>query len=268
MGAARSRPAHRAGMLRLASAVSSEEREIVVCRDLAELSRRAAQVFLEAAEHSIADHGRFAVALSGGTTPKSTYALLASDFHDHVRWSDVVCFWSDERCVPPDHPESNFRMANQVLLSRVDIPSANVHRMKGEDANPAHAAQEYDRQLRTFFRTEIDPPQFDLLMLGMGGDGHTSSLFPGTAALQETRAFAAANYVEKFRGYRLTLTLPVLNAAKMVMFLVAGSDKAAALARVLGNKNDEPLPASLVRPKNGTLLWLVDADAAATLAKK
>ncbi len=242
-------------------------REIVVCRDLAELSRRAAEVFVEAAEASIVDHGRFAVALSGGTTPKSAYALLASDFRDRVRWADVDCFWSDERCVPPDHPESNFRLANEPLLSRVDIPAANVHRMNGEDPNPAHAAEEYDRELRTCFRTETDPPQFDLLMLGMGGDGHTASLFPGTAALQETRAFAAANYVEKFRGYRLTLTLPVLNAARRVLFLVAGPDKAAALARVLGKENGEPLPASLVQPKQGTTLWVVDSAAAALLKK-
>jgi 6-phosphogluconolactonase len=251
-------------MLRLASTVSQGKREIVVCRDLAELSRRAAEMFVEAAENSIADHGRFAVALSGGTTPKATYGLLASEFRDRIRWTHVDCFWSDERCVPPDHPESNFRMANEALLSHVDIPAANVHRMKGEDPDPAHAAEEYDRQLRSFFRTEIDPPEFDLLMLGMGADGHTASLFPGTAALQERRAFAAANYVEKFRGYRLTLTLPVLNAAKKVIFLVAGADKSSALAKVL---SDRTLPASLVQPPQGTTLWLLDTAAAALLKK-
>ncbi len=242
------------------------KREIVVCCDLGELSQRAAEVFGQAADAAIADRGRFTVALSGGTTPKPAYALLASDFRDRVRWPNVQCFWSDERCVPPDHPESNFRMANEALLSRVDIPAASVHRMKGEDPDPARAAQEYDRELRNYFNTEA-PPQFDMLMLGMGPDGHTASLFPGTAALRETRAFAAANYVEKFRGYRLTLTLPVLNAARRVVFLVAGSDKAAALARVLGEQTGAPLPASLVQPKQGTTLWLVDTAAAALLKK-
>ncbi len=240
----------------------------MVCRDLAELSRRAAEVFVEAADRSLAERGRFSVALSGGSTPRTAYGLLASDFRDRVRWANVDCFWSDERCVPPDHPESNFRMANEALLSRVEIPAANVHRMKGEDPDPARAAQEYDGELRTCFNTQAAPPQFDLLMLGMGPDGHTASLFPGTAALREARAYAAANYVEKFRAYRLTLTLPVLNAARRVVFLVAGSDKAAALAKVLGKNNGEPpLPASLVQAKQGTTLWLVDA-AAAALSKR
>ncbi len=243
------------------------KKEIVVCRDLAELSRRAAEFFVEAAKSAVADHGRFSVALSGGTTPRVAYALLASDFRNRVRWANVHCFWSDERCVPPDHPESNFRMANEALLSRVDVPASNVHRMKGEDPDPPHAAQEYDRELRRHFNADVAPPRFDVLMLGMGPDGHTASLFPGTAALREMRAFATANYVEKFRGYRLTLTLPVLNAAKRVLFLVSGSDKAAALAKVLGIDNSEPLPASRVQPKQGTTLWLVDAAAAALLKK-
>ncbi len=257
-------------MLRLASAVNlaEGERELVVCRDLSELSRRTAEVFVEAANAAIADHGRFTVALSGGTTPKPAYARLASEFRDRLPWANVDCFWSDERCVPPDHPESNFRMANEALLSRVDIPVAHIHRMEGEDPNPPHAGEEYDRELRAYFQIRNEtPPQFDLMMLGMGGDGHTASLFPGTAALQETRAFAAANYVEKFRGYRLTLTLPVLNAARRVLFLVSGSDKAAALAKVFGANDGDPLPASLVQPKHGSTLWLVDTDAAVRLKK-
>ncbi len=248
--------------------LAQRERELVVCRDLSELSRRAADFFVEAANAAMADHGRFTVALSGGTTPKSAYALLASEFRDRLPWANVDCFWSDERCVPPDHPESNFRMAEEALLSRVDIPSTNVHRMKGEDPNPPHAAEEYDQDLRAAFDSRDNTlPEFDLMMLGMGGDGHTASLFPGTKALQETHAFAAANYVEKFRGYRLTLTLPVLNAARRVLFLVSGSDKAAALAKVLGANHRDPLPASLVQPKHGSSLWLVDTDAAALLKK-
>jgi 6-phosphogluconolactonase len=259
-------------MLRVAATVSCLREtvrgaELAVCSSLQEMSRRGAVLWVDVANAAIAEHGRFAVALSGGSTPRSLYALLASEFLDRVAWKQVHCFWSDERCVPPGHPESNYRAAHEGLLSRVDIPAGNVHRMRGED-DPPLAAADYDRELRSWFGAASAPPRFDLMMLGMGADGHTASLFPGSPAINEQHAWAAANYVEKLKAYRLTLTFPVLNASAVVMLLVAGEDKAPALAKVLSEGEASGLPAARVHPQGGRMLWIVDEAAAAVWMKR
>ena len=232
------------------------------------LARAAAQHFMEVASCALLDRGRFCVALSGGSTPKGAYAMLAGVPLD---WGHIHIFWSDERCVPADHPDSNYRMAQAAFLERVDIPPENIHRMPGE-RQPEQAAASYEAELRAFFTPESessapqDPPVFDLIWLGLGEDGHVASLFPGTPAVQERQHWVVA--VEHRQPPapaidRISLTLPVINAARQVTFLVSGARKTARLEQVLtpqGN-NDEPLPAKLVQPENGSLLWLVDEDA-------
>ena len=231
------------------------------------LARAAADEFVRLANKSIIKRGRFSAALAGGSTPKALYHLLASeDYRDELGWGDVHLFWGDERCVSPDHEDSNYGMVRRALLEHIAIPEANVHRMAGEIA-PREGAIEYHGQLDSFFRprrTEL--PVFDLILLGMGYDGHTASLFPGDAALMERRRWVAA--VEHTRPplplvTRLTLTLPVINAARNVLFLVTGESKANAIGRII--RAGEGLPAGLVRPGSGRLLWMLDEAAAAAL---
>ena len=175
-------------------------------------------------------------------------------------------FWSDERHVPPADADSNYRMANETLLSKVPAPAENVHRIRGEEPDPLSAAQEYERELQTFFHLRAGRlPRFDLMLLGIGSDGHTASLFPDTLALLEQEHLVVANWVEKLKTYRLTLTLPVLNNAATVMFLVSGSEKSDILGAVLEDEESENLPAKLVQPRDGAVVWLVDRDAAASL---
>lgn len=241
--------------------------EIVVCPDAADFGRRAAEEFVGAAERAIAAAGRFSVALAGGSTPRSLYGLLAeAPWRNRIDWSRCHFFWGDERCVPPDHPDSNYRMARESLLSRVPLANENVHRMAGEKA-PDSAAREYEQTLRTFFGvTGSRWPRFDLILLGIGEDGHTASLFPGSEALAESRRLVVAPYVEKLRSHRLTLTLPVINAAAQVMFLVSGESKSSMVGAILNNEtNTETLPVKRVNPKSGRLLWLVDQEAAGSL---
>jgi 6-phosphogluconolactonase len=237
--------------------------EVKIVPDNATLARVAAQEFHRVAEAAVDERGRFSVALSGGNTPRSVYALLASQ-HKELPWDKLHIFFGDERAVPPQHPDSNFRMASESLLSLVPIPGKNVHRIRAE-LDPESAAQDYEDQLRVFFHlTANDWPRFDLVLLGLGDDGHTASLFPGTVALNECSRTVAANWVEKLQSYRITLTFPVLNYAAEVIFLVSGESKAQILSDVL-KPGEKKYPVQSVSPENGRLLWLADQDAARLL---
>jgi 6-phosphogluconolactonase len=223
------------------------------------LAEAAAHAFVDRAAEAIAERGRFAVALAGGSTPKATYEVLARDHAEDVDWPNVHVFFGDERTVPPDHENSNYRMAREALLDRV--PVGSVHRMRGE-LPPDEAAASYERDLGQFFGGEA---VLDLVMLGIGEDGHTASLFPGTEALRVTDRLAVANPVPKLDTTRLTLTVPVLNAAREARFLVAGGGKAEALAEILeGDADPREYPAKLVRPPGGPV-WMVDRAAATAL---
>jgi 6-phosphogluconolactonase len=238
--------------------------EVKVYADAAALAEAAAAQFVAAATEALARQARWAVALSGGTTPQAAYQRLAApDLARQVDWARVHFFWGDERCVPPDHAESDYGMACQALLDHIPVPPANVHRMHGE-LDPAQAATDYQAELKRFFGPAR--PRFDLVWLGLGEDGHTASLFPDTAALHTTDAWAVANRVEKLNTWRLTLTPPVINAAAQVAFLVAGPRKAQILKEILqGPFAPEVRPAQLVRPETGSLVWLVDRAAASQL---
>jgi 6-phosphogluconolactonase len=237
--------------------------EIRTYPDAASLARAAAKHFVTLATAAIAARGRFAVALSGGSTPRATYALLASDeFTTRVDWPRVHVFWGDERCVPPDHPDSNYRMAREALLDKIPIPTENVHRIRGELA-PDEAAAAYQAELEAVLGAG---GRFDLILLGMGGDGHTASLFRGAAALHEGARWVVAHYVDKLAAWRVTLTPAAINAAAQVTFVVSGAGKAERLREVLARPyQPDVLPAQIVRPTDGRLLWLVDAAAAAHL---
>jgi 6-phosphogluconolactonase len=242
--------------------------ELRVVEDLAALHRAGAEEVARAAVAAVAASGRFAIALTGGTAPRGLYALLADDpaLRGAILWEQVDVFFGDERCVPPDHPESNFGMANQALLSRVPLPPANVRRMEGE-RDPAEAADRYEAALRARFGEGL--PRFDLLLLGLGADGHVASLFPGTAALGERERLAVANRVPRLDSWRITLTLPVLNAAAEVLFLVSGEQKSWAVAEAFEPAADaEDIPARLVQPASGQLRWIVDRAAATRLAAR
>jgi 6-phosphogluconolactonase len=233
-----------------------------------EVARTAARLFVDYAWQSIARYGQFFVALSGGNTPRTMYELLGSaEFRGQVDWAKVHVFWSDERAVPPEHPDSNYGMARRELLLRVPIPLANVHRMEAEKTNIGRAAHEYEEVLRKYL--EFDNrgfPQFHLILLGMGADGHTASLFPGTRVTRQTSRWVSTPTVAKLNARRMTLTLPVLDAALRVVFLVVGADKAETLRAVLEGKADPPYPAQQVEPHdNGLKLFLVDEAAASLL---
>jgi len=236
------------------------ERQIIICRDAPDLSRRAAEQFVAMARQTLGAHGRFTVALSGGSTPKGLYALLAAaEFASRIDWARVHLFWGDERCVPPDHPESNYRMVQEALLSKIEIPSANVHRMTGED-EPARAAARYEGELRQLLPLRSGVPSFDLILLGLGEDGHTASLFPGSAALTERARWVAHTWVEKLDSHRLTLTIPVINNAAQVSFLVSGAGKAAIVKEILTDSASR-YPAAQIRPAHGRLCWIISEDA-------
>lgn len=233
--------------------------EIKIVPDNVTLARVAAEEFHRVAEAAVQDRGRFSVALSGGNTPRAVYSLLASEYKE-LPWDRIHIFFGDERHVPPDHPDSNFRMASEALLSKVPIPGKNVYRVHSElDAETA--ATEYDRELCDFFRlSDHDWPRFDLILLGIGEDGHTASLFPGSKALTESSRRVVANWVEKFQAFRITLTFPVLNHGAEIIFLVSGAAKANIFNEVL-RPGAKKYPAQSVQPENGRLLWLVDEDA-------
>ncbi len=240
-----------------------------------QLALAAAERLAECADRTHNDLGRFSVALAGGKTPQRVYELLATErFRDRVDWPKVHLFFGDERAVPPDHPDSNYALAYEKLISRIAIPASNVHRLVGE-GNPEENARLYEHQLRTFFAGR-PWPRFDLVFLGMGDDGHTASLFPGSEALQEKSKWVTTSRNQRFPHERITLTLPALNAAAHLMFLVTGKEKAQRLSEVLhpkpvsskqwavGSKPD-CLPAQMVQPIDGRLEWLVDSAAASML---
>jgi 6-phosphogluconolactonase len=218
--------------------------------------------FLQRARTAIQGSGRFTVALSGGATPRSLYSLLATQ--SDVPWGQIRFFFSDERHVPPDSPDSNFRMAHEALFSRAPVPQENIFRVPAEIPDADTAAQSYEQTLRQVFQLgEEDLPRFDLIFLGLGPDGHTASLFPGTAALHEDERLVAANWVEQFKTWRITFTYPVLNNAAAVLFIATGAEKQEALLQVLQGKPDpETYPAQGIKPTNGSLIWLVDQAAA------
>ena len=231
------------------------------------LAEQAALEFQVRAKAAMEEADRFAVALSGGSTPKAMMQRLASpEYASRVDWSRVHVFWSDERCVPPDDPNSNFALAQHALLDQVSIPAGNIHRMPGE-RDPQEAAAAYEALLRAFF---AGAPAFDLTFLGLGPDGHTASLFPNSAALDVRDRYCAANKAAAHvvSPWRLTLTYSAINASKAVIFLVQGADKADIVARVLeGPRDPKLLPAQGVAPERGTLTWLLDAAAATKLTR-
>ncbi|SRR5712692_887881 len=240
-----------------------------VCADAAEVARAAARLFVEWAWQFIAREKSFCVALSGGNTPREMYRLLGTpEFRAQVDWAKVHLFWSDERAVAPDHSESNYGMARHELLLRVPIPPGNVHRMEAERPNLGRAAQEYEDILRRHLRLDSNGlPRLHVILLGMGADGHTASLFPGSRQLRDTLRWVSTPVHPKFHSRRMTLTLPVLNAAHQVLFLVTGGDKAQALRDVLEGRSDPPLPAQLVKVPHGQRMFLVDQAAVALLSR-
>ena len=250
--------------------VDSVNREIRIITGPDALAKRAAQEFVQAASTAVVDHGSFSVALSGGSTPKALYSLLVTDeaIRAQLPWDKMQIFFGDERAVGPNHSDSNFRMAAESMLSKVPLKPEQVHRIKGEYSDAAKAAQEYEQEIRACFKLDATQfPRFDLILLGIGTDGHTASLFPGTRALRETKRIFAANWVGKLLTNRITLTAPAINNAVCVLFLVAGTDKAPALKAVLeGPHEPEQLPAQLIQPQNGKLLWLVDDTAGGILS--
>jgi 6-phosphogluconolactonase len=243
--------------------------DIKIVANAEDLARAAAEQFLRSAQGAVQEKGIFTVVLSGGSTPRNLYSILASDvgFRDEIPWDKIHFFWGDERHVPPEDPESNYRMANDAMLSKVPAPQANLHRIESERPDARLAADAYEQRLREFFRLgEGRFPRFDLAFLGLGPDGHTASLFPGTKALNEQRRLVVSNWVGKFYTDRITMTAPVFNHAACVIFLVGGEDKAAPLKAVLeGDYEPLQLPAQLISPREGRLLWIVDNSAARLL---
>lgn len=233
-----------------------------------DLFQAAGEEVLRAAIHAVAERGRFTIALSGGSTPRSLYTLIAANASATLPWDRMFFFFGDERHVPPDDPDSNYRMVKESLLSTAPIPPSNVFRIPAENPDADAAAEIYEQTLRKFFALAPDEfPRFDLILLGIGPDGHTASLFPETAALQEKSRLVVANWVEKLNTSRITLTLPVLNHARLVAFLVSGIDKAPALHEVLeGKAPAEKYPSKLVQPSDGKLIWFVDKAAASELS--
>lgn len=233
------------------------------------LTDRVAERIAARASEAIAAHGRFTWVLSGGATPRALYTLLAGAprFRSAVDWQRVHFFWGDERHVRPDAPQSNYRMANDAMLSRLSIPAGHVHRIAGELATAEASALAYDEDLAQFFDLKAGSfPRFDFVLLGMGSDGHTASLFPGTPALAEARRRVLAPWVEKLKEFRVTLSAPVFNAAAAVLFLVAGSEKARTVRTALeGSRALNGLPCQLIQPEDGELVWALDAGAASLL---
>jgi 6-phosphogluconolactonase len=240
--------------------------------DADQLARFAARLFLSRFVLNLTIQVQFTVALSGGSTPKKMFEILGNDERlkkqvELGTWDYVHFFWGDERHVPPDHAESNYKLAYDSMLSPLGVREANIHRIKGELEDSGEAARQYEAEiLRDFPVSEGQLPKFDLVFLGMGPDGHTASLFPGTKALQEEKRLVVSNWVGKFYTERITMTAPLLNNAACVVFLVSGQDKALPLKAVLEGKYEpEQLPAQLIRPESGKLTWLLDSAAASLL---
>jgi 6-phosphogluconolactonase len=234
------------------------------------LARAAAGLIVSKAREMLSLRERFSLALSGGKTPVGIYRLLAEEpFKSQVDWAGVHLFWGDERCVPPDHPESNYRMTRESLIDRVLIPPQNIHPIRGE-MEPQEAAALYEKDLKAFFFPDVEEPpgipRFDLVLLGLGDDGHTASIFPGTAVLHESERWVVSCHVDKIKGWRVTLTPRLINAARHVLFLVSGRGKARCLKEVLqGSYRPDELPAQAIRPEAGKVTWMVDTEAASLL---
>ena len=244
--------------------------EILVLKDASAIAARAADELVRIASNAVTQSGIFSVALAGGSTPKTLYNLLVTDprLRSAVSWDKMSVFFGDERHVAPDHPDSNYKMAWDSMLSKAPLKPEQISRIKGEYADTEKAALEYEQEIRRRFRLNAGEfPRFDLIFVGMGNDGHALSLFPGTRALHETKRIVTRNWVGKFYTERITLTAPAANHAANVIFMVAGADKAAALKGVLeGPYEPEQLPSQLLQPVNGKLLWLVDTAAGAMLS--
>ncbi len=245
------------------------EREIRILPDGAAIAKRAAQEFIHAAAGAVRDKGSFNVVLAGGSTPKALYSLLVNDptLRSQVSWDKMHLFFGDERHVPPDHPDSNFRMATEAMIAKAPLKPEQVTRIKGEYPDTEKAALEYENALREYFKLKDGDPRFDLLFAGMGNEGHTLSLFPGTKALHADGRLVVRNWIGKLYTERVTLTAPAASNAAQIIFIVTGADKALALKGVLeGPFEPEQLPAQLLQPQNGKLLWLVDAAAGSMLS--
>ena len=250
-------------------ALKSEPAAVRIFEASEALAQAAAEECVRLALEAVEARGRFSIALAGGSTPKRLYTLLASEQSARSRfpWERTHFFWGDERHVPPDHADSNYRMAFVTMLSKVPVPPPQLHRIEAENPDAGRAALGYEEDLLQYFRlTQGTWPQFDLVLLGLGPDAHTASLFPETEVLDEMTRLAAAVWVPKFQSWRITLTAPLLNHAAHVLFLVSGKDKAEALRAVLqGDFEPRRFPAQLIRPAQGSQQWLVDRDAAALL---
>ena len=244
-------------------------REIRILADGAAIAKRAAQEFVQAAAEAVRIKGSFNVALAGGSTPKALYSLLVNDpaLRSQVPWDKMHLFFGDERHVAPDHPDSNFRMALEAMISKSPLKPEQVTRIKGEYPDAEEAALEYEKALREYFKVKADEyPRFDLVLAGMGNEGHTLSLFPGTKALHPDGRLVVRNWIGKLYTERITLTAPAANNAALIIFMVTGVDKAPALKAVLeGPFEPDQLPAQLLQPQNGKLLWLVDTTAGSML---
>jgi 6-phosphogluconolactonase len=237
---------------------STKNCEVEIFPDVETLNEAAATLIVEIAAEALQAKDKFSIALAGGSTPEALYKLLASDkFENKIDWMKTLVFFGDERCVAPDDAESNYRMANAAMLARVSIAPENVFRLRGE-IEPEKAAAEYEEIIK---KTLGANAQLDLILLGMGDDGHTASLFPQTRALRETKKLVAANFVEKLNVNRLTLTFPAINSAKNVLFLATGAKKASMIKKVLSAETLD-LPASLIKPENGNCFWFLDKEAA------
>jgi 6-phosphogluconolactonase len=243
----------------------ASEPQIRIFASAEHLFHAAADNFCSLGALAIRERGRFTVALSGGSTPRGLYQELSKNFCTQLDWRKVFFFFGDERHVPPTDSESNYRMANESLFSKLAIPADHVFRIPAEMPDAGQAALAYEQTLRNFFRPSPGSfPRFDLALLGMGPDGHTASLFPGTTALEEKEHWVVANWVEKFSAFRITLTYPVLNSAACVMFLVSGGEKSEMVRRALKDPAAD-FPCQKVRPTNGELIWFLDQAAAAKL---
>lgn len=234
-----------------------------VYRDIDELGRGAAEFFLSVYDEAVAKKGYFTAALSGGKTPSGLYALLSADeFRERFDWEKIHLFWGDERCVGPESLESNFRMAADLFLSKLRIPAENIHRIKAE-LGAEEAARLYEEELMDFFKSKKAVPVFDLMLLGVGTDGHTLSLFPSSPALKERERFVAGNYAEG-KGFRVTMTLKAANSSSNIVFLVSGRDKARVIRDIIKNKSKKH-PAGMVEPERGDTIWMIDKEAASLL---
>jgi len=246
------------------------DREIRILADGAAIAKRAAREFVQAAASAVREKNAFNVALAGGSTPKALYSLLVNDpaLRSQIPWDKIHLFFGDERHVAPDHPDSNFRMATEAMISKSPLKPEQVTRIKGEYPGTQQAALEYEEALREYFKLKAgEYPRFDLVLVGMGNEGHTLSLFPGTKALHADGRIAVRNWIGKLCTERITLTAPAACNAAEIIFMVTGADKACALKSVLeGPYEPDQLPAQLLQPQNGKLLWLVDAAAGSMLA--